>query len=210
MSPTLQQIRHLLSLNMEPPPYEVWGLYEVRRGEIDALVPHPACCELAQAHLRYRVSFGDEKDSGRAGGSWTLGGVPGLVACPFCRTLLPVMWRKPVPPEGVCRSIDGGRTCTTCGDEVKLCICDPMESAFEPVPADVSPHTLNPSTYSTADVEVYFDPLGYHSGKEGCWRARLHYRPGIHDAGPSKASAFRAFVVTAATFGLQHVEEASS
>lgn len=74
--------------------------------------------------------------------------------------------------------------------------------------ATPQPTSETSNTYTTADVEVYFDPLGYHSGKSGCWRARLRRNKGIHDAGPSEVSAFRSLVVTAATFGLHLVEDA--
>ena len=33
-------------------------------------------------------------------------------------------------------------------------------------------------------IEVYFDPAGRHSGKDGCFRARLRDFHGLHEAGP--------------------------
>ena len=136
-----------------------------------------------------------------------MGEVAGLVACPFCRASLPLMRRKVQPSSYLCLVTDGGDRCATCSERLHSCLCDPLESAFEPLPPDASPHTLHEDSYTTADVEVYFDPSGFHSGRSGCWRARLRHRRGIHDAGPTENHAFRALVSAATSFGLRHVED---
>lgn len=51
-------------------------------------------------------------------------------------------------------------------------------------------------------IEVYHDPDGYHSGRQGCCRARLKGRHGIHAAGPTESVAISDLIATAATHGV--------
>jgi len=51
------------------------------------------------------------------------------------------------------------------------------------------------------EVEVFFDPQGFHSGKNGCFRARMTFDHSIHDAGSTKEDALNNFFKTAASLG---------
>lgn len=205
MSDVLKQIREFREQHDEDEVPD--ALLDQRQQEIEALRPRPSCCGRAESHIRFRVHSGGMLVSDLWTGSWCMGDVSGLVACPFCCVPLPLMRRKLQSSASLCRITDGGYYCATCRERLHVCLCDPLESAFEPLPADASPHTLREDTYTVADVEVYFDPLGYHSGRSGCWRARLRHRRGIHDAGPTEEHAFRSFKRTADSFGLRLVEE---
>lgn len=203
MSDVLRQIREFRAQHEAEEVPD--ALLDQRQQEVEALRPRPACCGRAEAHIRFRVHNGGMLVSDLWMGSWCMAGVSGLAACPFCRDSLPVMRRKRESSADLCRVTDGGDYCATCHERLHSCLCDPLESDFELLPADASPHTLCEDSYTAADVEVYYDPMGRHSGRSGCWRARLRHRRGVHDAGPTEDHAFRNFERTADSFGLRLV-----
>lgn len=134
---------------------EFADLSSSRHAEVMRMVPVPTCCEAAQKYptISFSVEYGDGEDSHKTEGRWYVAtlqelsqsravedpdyyrnGLPEPKFCPYCGTALPTMKRKNPMPKTVCRVTDGGYYCSTCKERLNCCLCDPLSSAFEPVP----------------------------------------------------------------------------
>ena len=124
-----------------------------RQEDLIEMIPTPTCCKAARKYpaVTYKVNVYDGEDSHKAKGQWTIAlhselsrsrsmgdrsyykRRPEPKFCPYCGTPLPEMKRKSPVPKTVCRVTDGGYDCDTCKESLNTCLCDPIESAFEPV-----------------------------------------------------------------------------
>jgi len=158
---TLAEIERLVSLRKrdedtfsseEREEYETLLLR--RKEEIFRSIPVPTCCEAARRYPTNVYVLKDVfwNDSNEAPGEWKAplnwdyislnvfedpkygDPYPETKFCPYCGKDLPKMRRKDPPPERLCRLVNGSYYCSTCGDHFVKCLCDPLASAFEPIP----------------------------------------------------------------------------
>lgn len=115
--------------------------YAQGRRELYALRPVPACCP--SVHFFIYLSI-DGCWLGHIGEGTGLGASvdvapPDIAACvqwcPCCGSHLPAVRMKSVQSPSLCVCTDGGYYCDTCNERLDCCWCDPIESAYELVPA---------------------------------------------------------------------------
>jgi hypothetical protein len=128
---------------------ELSDLIQARCQEQLCSIPVPMCCADAQRFpaVFFSVNYFYDTEEETLYGSWRVrlhddlftarnGNMrphaPAPRFCPFCGTALPKMQLKPMPPVNVCKTSDG-YYCSTCKERLQNCLCDPMETAYEPV-----------------------------------------------------------------------------
>lgn len=125
-------------------------LRQLRRLEIEAELPHPSCCDLANKHIfPYRMidmrtetiqndgvpvwknSFNTTWNSGDGGKEFLR-----MNFCPFCGVKLPDLRAKKNPPPHIVKEDGRSNHCGRCGERFGMgyCFCSHPEAAFECVP----------------------------------------------------------------------------
>lgn len=120
----------------------VEALYDKRRQEVEAELPHPQCCDLAKKLLFPYRDIDHRTEVVRNNGvpiwkssfstRWHSEGYRETHAihfCPFCGTKLPSFRKKKNPPQHPC--IEGDYHCGSCHERWDGCFCSYPESAFE-------------------------------------------------------------------------------
>lgn len=138
-----ERVRQVRASNDEDKWREYDAAWDVHRQLVEALIPHPTCCEDAK-HL---FAWCYTNDEGEVVGTpvwkqnfhqtFPLSRQPDTVFkaihfCPFCGVKLPELRRKAEPPPKVCET--DGYYCFVCEERADCCYCCPEIGAWEVVP----------------------------------------------------------------------------